>query len=266
MSLTVAQTRDSFFVPDWHPEDHPPMPSIVAQGRKPDVLACGFCHRASGPGGPENASIGGLPFDYLVRQLGDYRSGARTTALPERLPQKLMISIARTLTDAEIEEAAKYFSAIRPRQTIRVVEAETIPTPEVVAWKWVDPKSGQREPLGERIIEVPENLEEFELRDARSTFIAWVPVGSLKRGAALASGKRPDVPACESCHGPGLKGLTIAPPIAGRSPSYVMRQLYEFKTGVRHAGNAALMKAEVEKLSLEDLTDLAAWLASLPPG
>jgi cytochrome c553 len=265
-TFTVTQTRDYFFSPDWHPDEHPPMPAIVAQGRKPDVMACGFCHRATGSGGPENANIAGLPFDYLVQQLRDYRSGARTTALPERLPQKLMISGAKMLTDAEIEAAAKYFSATRPRQTIRVVETETIPKPEVVAWKWVDLKIGDREPLGARIIEVPENLEQFELRDTHSTFIAWVPMGSLQRGAELVGGKRPGVPACESCHGKGLKGLTSAPPIAGRSPSYVMRQLYEFKTGARHADTAALMKPVVEKLSLEDLTAVAAYLASLPPG
>jgi hypothetical protein len=57
----IPQTRDRFFAPDWHPGDHPPMPSIVAYGRKPEVFACGFCHRADGPGGPENASITGLP-------------------------------------------------------------------------------------------------------------------------------------------------------------------------------------------------------------
>ena len=50
-SYTVPQTRDRFLAPDWHPGDHPPMPPVVAEGRKPDVYACGFCHRASGPGG-----------------------------------------------------------------------------------------------------------------------------------------------------------------------------------------------------------------------
>jgi hypothetical protein len=52
-AFTVGQTRDRFFAPDWHPADHPPLPEIVAHGRKPDVYACGFCHRADGPGGPE---------------------------------------------------------------------------------------------------------------------------------------------------------------------------------------------------------------------
>src|SRR5688572_25811041 len=53
-SYTLTQTRDRFVSPVWHPGDHAPQPPVVSQGRKPDVLACGFCHRADGPGGPEN--------------------------------------------------------------------------------------------------------------------------------------------------------------------------------------------------------------------
>lgn len=50
-SYTLGQAKDFFFAPDWHPEDHPPLPSIVARGRKPNVFACGICHRADGSGG-----------------------------------------------------------------------------------------------------------------------------------------------------------------------------------------------------------------------
>src|ERR1035438_106868 len=61
VSYTTAQLNDLFLAPDWHPLDHPKMPEVVAHGRKPDVIACGHCHRAEGPGGPENASLAGLP-------------------------------------------------------------------------------------------------------------------------------------------------------------------------------------------------------------
>jgi uncharacterized protein len=61
---TVTQLRDLFSAPVWHPDDHPPLPPIVAHGRKPAVFACGVCHRADGPGGPENANIAGLPAAY----------------------------------------------------------------------------------------------------------------------------------------------------------------------------------------------------------
>lgn len=262
----LSQTRNLFFAPDWHPEDHPAMPAIVARGRMPDVYACGFCHRATGQGGPENANITGLPFDYIVQQLRDYRAGVRTTAMPQRVPQKFMIASAKLLTDAEIHEAATYFSQLKPRRNIRVIEAETVPKPVVANWTWVDHNTGEREVIGKRIVEVPEHLEDFELRDAHTTFIGYVPPGSLMRGAALVTGKLPQrVAACASCHGADLRGMTIAPPIAGRSASYAIRQLYEFKTGLRTGANAALMKAALEKLDEDDLLAIAAYLASQTP-
>jgi cytochrome c553 len=85
-AFTVTQARDLFFALDWHPSDHPPLPDIVAHGRKPDVMACGVCHQADGPGGPENASIAGLPAQYIVQQMADFKSGVRTTSVPQRIP------------------------------------------------------------------------------------------------------------------------------------------------------------------------------------
>ena len=105
-AFTVSQIRDRFFTKDWHPGDHPPMPEIVAYGRKPDVLACGHCHRADGSGGPENANLAGLPTDYIVQQLADFRSGARKSSVPQRLPVSLMLSVARALSDDEVGKAA----------------------------------------------------------------------------------------------------------------------------------------------------------------
>ncbi|MGB7740057.1 MAG: hypothetical protein WBM03_13170, partial [Steroidobacteraceae bacterium] len=67
-AYTLSQVRDFFMAPDWHPDDHPVMPGVVAIGRKPEVFACGFCHRADGQGGPENANIAGLPAAYIVQQ------------------------------------------------------------------------------------------------------------------------------------------------------------------------------------------------------
>ncbi len=267
VKLTLAQTRNYFSAPDWHPNDHGPMPDVVGKGRAPDVYACGFCHRATGQGGPENANIAGLPFDYIVKQLRDYRAGARTTALSDRLPQKLMIAIAKPLTDDEINAAAKYFSSIKPKQNIRVIEADTIPKATIGNWTWeVTPDSKEREPIGKRIIEAPEHLEHFELRDARATFIAYVPTGSLKRGEALVTGKLPDrTSGCTACHGNDLRGSTIAPPLAGRSASYAARQLYEFKSGTRAGTGAVMMEPILEGLDANDLRAIVAYLASLAP-
>ncbi len=89
-AYTLGQLRDFFMAPDWHPGDHPVMPDVVAVGRKPDVYACGFCHRADGRGGPENANIAGLPAAYIVQQMADFKSGARKSSAPSRLPVTAM--------------------------------------------------------------------------------------------------------------------------------------------------------------------------------
>src|SRR6266850_4404889 len=44
VSYTWAEIRNLFSAKDWFPEEHSVMPDIVAQGRKPDVYACGMCH------------------------------------------------------------------------------------------------------------------------------------------------------------------------------------------------------------------------------
>lgn len=263
ITFTLTQVRDRFFAPDWHPEDHPTLPEVVARGRKPGVFACGYCHRADGPGGPENASIAGLPEAYILQQMADFRSGARRTAVPARAPFQLKAAMAKEISEAELVEAARYFAALKPRANILVVETERAPRTRVAGWVHVDLRDGQTQALDGRIVEVPEDAEHFESRDARARFIAHVPVGSVSRGAALAAGGRTQ--ACASCHGDDLRGAKGVPPIAGRSPSYLMRQLVDLKLGTRAGAGAAPMKPIVEALSLDDMTALAAYLASLPP-
>ena len=181
-SYSVAQTRDRFLAPDWHPADHPAMPEIVAKGRKPDVFACGFCHRADGPGGPENAGLAGLPASYIKQQMADFKNGTRKTSVPERGPPQLMIALAKAASEQEVQASAEYFAALKPSPLIKVVETETVPKTYVAGWFLADTGSGEREPIGNRIIEVPADVVQFENRDARSRFIAYVPIGSIKKG------------------------------------------------------------------------------------
>jgi hypothetical protein len=98
----------------------------------------------------------------------DYKSGVRGTALPGRTPPKLMIELSKPITEAEIEAAAAYFSALRPRKRIKVVESDTVPKTYVAGLLWAAVDTGEREPLGARIVEVPDDLLRFESRDPRS--------------------------------------------------------------------------------------------------
>jgi cytochrome c553 len=265
-AFTITQERDLFLAPDWHPDDHPPLPEVVAQGRKPDVRACGSCHRTEGTGGPENASLAGLPAAYIVQQMADYKSGARKFAGPQRSPVLLMNAVAKAATDAEVAAAAAYFSALKPKSTIKVIEADMVPATQIARVFYMLDKNGGTEPIGERIVEVPVDVAQFEHRDPRAQFVAYAPKGSIAKGEALAkTGGSGTTMACATCHGPELTGTGSIPGIAGRSPSYLVRQLYDIQQRQRQGSAAALMVPVVEKLSPDDMISLAAYIASLKP-
>jgi cytochrome c553 len=126
--------------------------------------------------------------------------------------------------------------------------------------------SGESEPIGNRVIEMPEDVARTELRDSRSGFIAYVPPGSLALGQALVTtgGSGRTVP-CAICHGTDLKGLGPVPALAGRSPSYLFRQLYDIRHGNRAASWTALMQPVVAGLSEEEMVAIVAYAASRTP-
>lgn len=265
-AFTVTQERDLFFAPDWHPDDHPAMPDVVAHGRRPDVRACGSCHRTEGTGGPENASLAGLPAAYIAQQIADYKSGARKFAGPQRSPALLMTAIAKAASDDDIQAAAAYFSSLKPKSVIKVVEADTVPATQIARVFYMLSKDGGTEPIGRRIVEVPDDAAQFEHRDTRSTFTAYVPKGSVAKGEALAkTGGAGITTPCAICHGPDLRGVASIPGIAGRSPSYLVRQIYDIQQHARAGSASALMMPVVEKLSQDDMISLAAYVSSLKP-
>jgi len=265
VTYTVAQTRDAFNPPDWEPFGHPTMPEAVAHGRRPEMRACGFCHLVNGQGRPENASLAGLPAAYIVQQMADFKNGDRKSAEPRMGPPNAMIQDAKAATDAEIKEAAAYFSSFPFKKWIRVVEAKDVPKSRIAGSMHVPTNDGT-EPLGQRIIELPEDLARTELRDAASGFVAYVPVGSIKKGESLVkTGGAGRTMACGTCHGADLKGLGPVPPLAGRSPSYTVRQLFDLQQGVRKGTWSALMKSAVEKLTIDDMIAIAAYTSSREP-
>ena len=177
-----------------------------------------------------------------------------------------MIAGLKTLSDEEIKQAAAYYAAMRLPQRIKVIESDTVPTSYVPNWYYTPKNDGQTEALGERIMEMPDDEEAFVDRDARVTFTAYVPPGSLARGAALVAGAADErIPACATCHGEGLHGLAPSPPLAGRSPTMIFRQLYEFRTHLRNGQMAGPMQANAAAMTPSDMIAIAAHVASLPP-
>jgi len=252
-------------VPDWHPDEHPPMPTIASVGREPQVWACAYCHLPNGAGRPENASLAGLTPAYFRQQLADFKAGKRAGSEPRRGPEGYMIALAKALTDDEVTQAANYFSALKPQGFVKVVESATVPVSYVAGAMLARLPGGGQEPIGDRIIEMPDDLARAENRDSRTPYTAFVPVGSIAAGAALATtGNGGKTLQCILCHGPDLKGLGDFPRLAGRSPSYLMRQLYDYKSGAR-TSDSGLMKVVVAQLTEGDMVALSAYLASRTP-
>ena len=267
LTFTRQQISDGFGPADWFPGDHPAMPEIVAKGRRPDIRACSLCHYPNGKGRQENAGISGLPVSYFMQTMEDFRNGRRKSAEPRKNNTNIMIAIAKAMTPEEIKASAEYFGSMPWTPWIRVVEAATVPKIVSRGGMWFAVEPASTEPIGMRIIEMPEQPERTEiLRDPRSGFVAYAPVGSLKRGESLVrSGGNGRTVACALCHGAELNGLGPVPGIAGRSPSYLARQMYDMQTGARGGEWGELMKPVVAKLTDEDFVNISAYVASLKP-
>ncbi|HEX5960417.1 MAG TPA: hypothetical protein VFY97_04125 [Rhodanobacteraceae bacterium] len=266
-TYTLSDYDDMFNAPDWFPRDHPPMPRIVARGRKP-AWACAYCHLPTGQGRPENAPLAGLPASYIIGQVNAFRSGERVTGRPETT--RFMPAEARNVTDADLKLAAEYFSKLTFKPWTRVIETATVPKIHVAHWMLVPDADGKRESIGDRIIETSTDIARTELRDTRFGFVAYVPPGSIEAGARIAARGVGSAAACESCHGTDLRGadtpgIGVAPPLAGRSPTYIVRQLILFSTGQRNNAEAVPMRTEASHLTLQDMIAVAAYAASRQP-
>jgi cytochrome c553 len=254
---TAAQIDDLSNPPVWFPDETTSAPPIVLHG-KGAALACGACHLMSGHGHQESADLAGLSAEYIVRTMQDFKSGVRID--PAR-----MNAIAKGMSDDDIQQAAGYFAALKPGGWIKVVETDTVPK------SYVSVKGRQRlplpgggmEPLGDRIIELPEDVARATSRDPHSRFVAYVPVGSVAKGSALVkTGGAGKSIACGICHGDSLEGLGDVPRIAGLHPAYVARQLYAFQTGANHSVSSALMKKVVAHLTADDILAISAYAAT----
>ena len=98
-----------------------------------------------------------------------------------------MNALATAMTDEEMREAAEYFAAMPWTPWIRVIETDLIP-------RWSSrratctSRSARNGPcrLPGRIIETPSDAHQANvLRNPRSAWIVYVPVGSLAKGKEL---------------------------------------------------------------------------------
>jgi cytochrome c553 len=259
-SYTQDQIDNLANPPDWFPDEHAPMPKVVAHGAAGEVLGCASCHLGSGLGHPESANLAGVSAAYILRQLADFKAGARMG--------EAMNDMTKNLSDEDARQASEWFAALKPKAWQSVVETDRVPKTFINIHLMRMPlPGGGDEPIGNRIIELPQDIARAESRDPHSGFIAYVPKGSLAKGKEfVTTGGGGKTIQCAICHGPSLNGLGEVPAIAGHSPMYLFRQLYYFKDSSRHGSMGALMKGVVAQMSQDDMLAIAAYVGSLAPG
>ncbi|HEV3056864.1 MAG TPA: c-type cytochrome [Vicinamibacterales bacterium] len=285
IEFSIAEVRGATSrggIVDWFPEDHPnPVPDIIAHGPAAlgkDAKACGLCHLSDGSGRPENASPAGMPAAYIVRQMEDFKNNLRHSSDPRKGNSNTMVMLAKATTAVEMRAAAEYFAAVKWRPHVRVIETDLVPNTRIQGELFIPTTKELTEPIGKRIIEVPADVEANQtLRNSRGTWIAYVPIGAIQKGRDLVTlggmkivndrivqGK---TTACGTCHGIDLMGVPPdVPPLAGRSPSYMAREIFDIQQGARKGSNSSvqLMRMATEKLDPEDILNITAYLASLP--
>jgi cytochrome c553 len=258
-SYTQKEIDDLANPPDWFPGDHGDVPAIVKSGASNKGFACGSCHLLTGSGHPESAFLAGLSSDYLVQQMADFKSG-------DRIDPARMNAIAQATSDDDAKQAADYFAAQKPTQWVKVMEADMVPKTWVNQARMRLPlPSGGMEPIGNRIIEVPQDPALATARDPKSGFIAYVPQGSIAKGEMLVNTGGGKTISCTVCHGDGLKGFGNIPELAGQHPIYIARQLFGFKAGTGKSAAAQQMQKVAENLTVDDIIALSAYAASQAP-
>jgi cytochrome c553 len=245
--------------PDWFPDEHPPAPRAVTGG--PGIrFACGSCHLMSGQSHAEAADIAGMPAAYLIRQMAYYKAGTRKD-------DARMGPIAKATSDEDVRQAAEYFASLKPKTWVKIIETATPPKTFIATagrHRVLHPDGGT-EPIGRRILAIPEDPFRTEIRDPHSGFIAYVPPGSIARGEALVKGGAGKMVQCAQCHGGALKGMGEVPRLAGQHPLHIARQLFDIRHGSSAGEAAAVMKPVVANLSEDDIIAISSYLGSLPP-
>ena len=73
---------------------------------KADETLCTMCHLGGFAGQNEIPRVAGQPFDYIVKQLRDFKAKTRTNDAGN------MTSVSNTLTEADIENVAHYIAGL----------------------------------------------------------------------------------------------------------------------------------------------------------
>lgn len=93
-----------------------------------------------------------------------------------------------------------------------------------------------------------------------AAYYAGLPGKSAGGNAGLSQVGKDKAAMCMGCHGNELRGNGQFPRLAGQHPDYIAKQLADFKSGARKAGQ---MNAIAKTLSEDDIKALAEYAGSL---
>ncbi|TYK66545.1 c-type cytochrome [Colwellia echini] len=194
-----------------------------ANAGKEKAAVCSACH---GPTGVSASgmfpNLAGQNDAYIIKQLTDFKSGARNDAM--------MAPMAANLSDEDMADLAAHFSSL-PNVNEQAAAS-----------------SGPAESTGSTVAASPAGNVEI---------VSSTPAAAIYQGD-VAAGKSKSA-ACAACHGADGNSLApIYPVLAGQSANYLAKQLEDFKSGDR---KDPVMAGMVAGLSPEDMHDLAAYFA-----
>ena len=195
-----------------------------ANAGKEKAAVCSACHGPTGvSASPMFPNLAGQNAAYTIKQLNDFKSGARTDAM--------MAPMAVNLSDADIADLAAHFASL-PSANEQAASASSADSSTDTATKNA-PVAGHVE------------------------IVSSTPAAAIYRGD-VAAGKS-KAATCAACHGAdGNSLIPIYPSLAGQSANYIAKQLADFKSGER---KDPVMAGMVAALSEEDMNDLAAYFA-----
>jgi cytochrome c553 len=207
--------------------------------------------------------VSGYHPTYFMQQMQDFRDGLRKSADPRKANTNTMIGFAKATTREEDLAAAEYFAQQPYPRRLKVVESKTAPKVRLQGGMYMAvpaAEGGGMVPIkADEIVEVPDDNLRAEARDTRMPYTAYVPPGTLNRGKQVAAKYQ-----CSTCHGANLEGIGPVPALAGRSPSYTMRQLFDMKEGTRHGPWSELMKPIVSRMTVQEMMAVSAFAGSTP--
>jgi len=223
-----------------------PAPASGSDGAA--LYAAKGCQACHGPDGlkvimPVYPKVAGLPAEYSLNQMKDFKSGARSNG-----KSAVMKGIVMTIDDKDLKTIAEWLAG----------NGGTV--------KAAAPDTKKAEPAPKAAAPAPKP----EPAPAAKAEPAPVPTAKVAAAPAAAPASGSDgaqlymTKTCLACHGADGRSPVLPnyPKIAGQNAGYLYNQLRDTKNGSRNNGQSAVMKGILANVSDEEIRAIADWLTT----